>query len=208
ALVIGPSQYLRQIRRHLEENGYQCEAASQGEPVAVHRVEGLAILRANPEANLGWRLVLHVDNPPFLANATRASVADLVPLVGLTPAEYRDRILTEAAAYEQPAEVTPAVLEVDPALPTIKFVSFEGSKGLSAQHVFVVGLHEGDLPRQPAAVDDLEVCKLIVAITRTRKQCHLVYARRWGNNWKRPSPFLDWIRPERREFVRVTRNYW
>src|SRR5262249_29740600 len=68
ALVIGPSQYLRQIRRHLEENGYQCEAASQGEPVAVHRVEGLAILRANPEANLGWRLVLHVDNPPFLAN--------------------------------------------------------------------------------------------------------------------------------------------
>jgi hypothetical protein len=64
------------------------------------------------------------------------------------------------------------------------------------------------LPRRLAAADDLEVCKMIVAVTRTRKQCHLLYTRRWGKIGRRPSPFLGWIRPERREFVNVTREYW
>lgn len=207
-LVIGPGQYLRQIRLHLEENGYQCEAAAEGDTVAVNRTEGLTILVANPDANLGWRIVLEADNPPFLTGAVRRSAADRVPLVGIIPQAFRDQTLAEAQAYKPPAEVVRAAADVDPVRPTIKFASFEGSKGLSAQHVFVVGLHEGDLPRQPAAINDLEVCKMIVAITRTRKQCHLIYARRWGNNWKRPSPFLGWIHPERREQLRVTRSYW
>jgi ATP-dependent DNA helicase UvrD/PcrA len=207
-LVIGPGQYLRQVRRHLEENGYQCAAAAEADVFAVDRREGLAILHANDEANLGWRIVLESDDPPFLPEVIRASVANRAPLRTIIPDGYRDQILAEAQAYQEPAEATPATQEVDPAHPTIKFASFEGSKGLSAQHVFVVGLHEGDLPRQPVAITDLEICKLIVAITRTRKQCHLAYARRWGNDWKRPSPFLAWIRPERRDFVRVTRDYW
>ena len=77
-----------------------------------------------------------------------------------------------------------------------------------AQHVLAVGLPEGDLPRRPAAVDDLEVCKMIVAITRTRKLCHLLYTRRWANQAKQPSPFVAWIRPERCDFVKVTKEYF
>ncbi len=207
-LVIGPGQYLRQVRQHLQANGYQCAAAPEREVVAVDRGEGLAILRANADANLGWRIVLEADGPPFLLDVVRASVADRAPLVGIIPPDYRVRILAEAQAYEVPAEAPPPAAEVDPTRPTVKFTSFEGSKGLSAQHVFVVGLHEGDLPRQPAAINDLEICKLIVAITRTRKQCHLIHTRRWGNGWRRPSPFLGWIRPQRCESVRVTRDYW
>jgi ATP-dependent DNA helicase UvrD/PcrA len=207
-LVIGPGQYLRQVRSHLEANGYQCGATSAGEPVAIRREEGLAILRAQGDANLGWRILLETDNPSFHTEAVRVSVADRLLLIEIVPPEYRDRILAEAAAYEEPPETPPPTVEVDPARATIKFASFEGSKGLSAQHVFVVGLHEGDLPRRAAAVDDLEVCKMIVAITRTRKQCHLLYTRRWANHAKRPSPFLAWIRPERREFIKVTKEYW
>jgi superfamily I DNA/RNA helicase len=207
-LVIGPGQYLRQVRQHLEANGYQCDAAAAGDTVAVDRAEGLAILRDGPDANLGWRIVLEADNPPFRTDVIRRSVADRAPLVEIVLPEYRAQILAEAGAYEAPAEVAPPAPAIDPARPTIKFASFEGSKGLSAQHVFVIGLHEGDLPRQPAAIHDLEICKLIVAVTRTRKQCHLVYARRWGNDWKQPSLFLGWIRPERREFVKVTKDYW
>jgi hypothetical protein len=86
------------------------------------------------------------------------------------------------------------------------FVAWHNAQ--AAIHLEHRQFHLGDLPRQPAAINDLEVCKMIVAITRTRKQCHLIYARRWGNNWKRPSPFLGWIRPERREQLRVTRSYW
>jgi len=207
-LVIGPSQYLRQVRSHLEANGYQCEAPGTGEPIAGRREEGLAILHAQRDANLGWRILLETDNPPFQAEAIRAAVADRLPLIEAIPPGYRDRLLAEAEAYEEPPETPALAAEVDPVRATIKFASFEGSKGLSAQHVFVVGLHEGDLPRRSAAVDDLEVCKMIVALTRTRKQCHLLYTRRWGNTGSRPSPFLGWIRPERCEFVNVTREYW
>jgi ATP-dependent DNA helicase UvrD/PcrA len=207
-LVIGPGQYLRQIRQHLEGNGYQCEIAGERDTVTIGRMEGLAILRANSDANLGWRIVLETDDPTFRTEAVRRSTTDRVPLIRVIPQVFRDKILAEAQAYSPPAEVVRAAADVDRARPTIRFASFEGSKGLSGQHVFVVGLHEGDLPRQPAAISDLEVCKMIVAITRTRKQCHLVYTRRWGNNWKRPSPFLGWISPERLEQVQVTRNYW
>ena len=52
-LVIGPGQYLRQVRSHLEANGYQCEAPGTGETITVRREDGLAILRAQPHANLG-----------------------------------------------------------------------------------------------------------------------------------------------------------
>ena len=207
-LVIGPRQYLRQVREYLESNGYQCEPPGMREPATVRREEGLSILGTQPDANLGWRIVLEVDHPPFQARVIRESIAASVHLIEVIPAEYRDQILGEARAYEQPPEAPPVMLEVDPSRPTIKLATFEGSKGLSAQHVFVVGLHEGDLPRRSTAVNDLEVCKMIVAITRTRKQCHLVYTRRWGENWKRRSPFLDWIRPERCEFVRVSSSYW
>jgi ATP-dependent DNA helicase UvrD/PcrA len=207
-LVIGPSQYLRQVRAHLEANTYQCEAPGAGEPVAVRREEGLVILRAQAEANLGWRILLETDTLPFRTEAVRVSIADRVPLIQVVPPDYRDRILAEAQAYEGPPEPPPLAGDIDRTRATIRFASFEGSKGLSAQHVFVVGLHEGDLPRRTNAVNDLEVCKMIVAITRTRKQCHLLYTRKWANREKRPSPFLAWIRPERRAFVKVTQEYW
>jgi superfamily I DNA/RNA helicase len=207
-LVIGPGQYLLQVRRHLENNGYQCDAAVKGEPIEVNRFDGLKILRERPEANLGWRILIEIDNPSFAHAAICASVSDRIPLVKTLADEFRERILTEAQALTEAAEGTPQISPMDVTRSRVKFTSFEGSKGLSAQHVFVVGLHEGDLPRQTAAINDLEVCKMIVAITRTRKQCHLIHARRWGNDWKRPSPFLSWIQPERRKDVKITKDYW
>ena len=190
-----------------EDPGTDAVDAGHGEPAPARAESARGYVRST-EANLGWRILLETDNPPFQAEAIRASVAHRPSLIEAIPPGYRDRILAEAEGYEEPPDTPALAAEVDPVRATIKFASFEGSKGLSAQHVFVVGLHEGDLPRRPGAVDDLEVCKMIVAITRTRKQCHLLYTRRWGNAGRRPSPFLGWIRPERREFVNVTREYW
>lgn len=141
-----------------------------------------------------------------MTDVVRDSLTNHHPLVETLPAEFRERILAEARAVNEPVQPKPEVPKIDMTRPTIKFASFEGSKGLSAQHVFVVGLHEGDIPRQ--SINDLEVCKLLVAITRTRKQCYLIHTRRWGNGKKTPSPFLSWIRSERRELVRVTKDYW
>ena len=70
----------------------------------------------------------------------------------------------------------------DPEDPTILLRTFEGSKGLSGGHVFIVGANDGSMPKiQGTEILDIECCKFIVALTRTRKQCHII-SNRWLNS--------------------------
>ena len=72
--------------------------------------------------------------------------------------------------------------EKDPEEPTILLRSFEGSKGLSGGHVFIVGANDGSMPKLDGTeIQDIECCKFIVALTRTRKQCHII-SNRWLNS--------------------------
>lgn len=82
--------------------------------------------------------------------------------------------------------------ELNP-VPQIICTSLTGAKGLSACHVFIVGLNNGHFPRSPDAITDAEVCQLLVALSRTRKQCHLVSCRSFGSASLRTSAFLEWI---------------
>jgi len=86
--------------------------------------------------------------------------------------------------------------------------SFEGAKGLSAQHVFIAGLHDGEIPRKPDRVQDLEICKFVVGLTRTRKKCSLIYTRHFAGQWKSPSSFISWINRRRLEPIKVDAAYW
>mgnify|MGYP006290712477 CR=1 FL=1 len=78
-------------------------------------------------------------------------------------------------------------LEQDPEEPTILLRTFEGSKGLSGGHVFIIGANDGSMPKydNDDEVKDIECCKFIVALTRTRKQCHII-SNRWLNSPKTP----------------------
>lgn len=67
---------------------------------------------------------------------------------------------------------------VDKTLPSILLTSFKGCKGLSAGHVFIVGANNGSIPADPARVMDVEIGQFVVALTRTRKQCHII-----SNKW-------------------------
>lgn len=71
--------------------------------------------------------------------------------------------------------------------------SLVGAKGLSAQHVFIVGANNGHFPRDPDSVSDDDVCNLIVALSRTRKQCHVISCRRLGAQRLHRSVFLPWL---------------
>jgi hypothetical protein len=86
--------------------------------------------------------------------------------------------------------------------------SYEGAKGLSAQYVFIIGVHEGELPRDSKNVQDLEICKFIVGLTRTRKKCTFLCTTLAGNRERRLSLFLRWIRRERYELTKVNATYW
>src|SRR5262249_39454203 len=148
----------------------------------------------NPDDNLGWRILLSIDRPEFLVEVVKRSVADGVQLYELLPVEYRDKVLAElrVSSTENKEENSKSTGEELPRL-RIRLTSYEGSKGLSAQHVFIIGLHEGDLPCKRSNIADLEICKFIVALTRTRKQCHLLHTFRWGGIQKEVSIFVSWI---------------
>ena len=100
-----------------------------------NRQLGLEILRVDPTSNIGWRLVLEFEAAKFATHAI-AATEDGTPLSELLPRDYRDRILegTEAWGAAQEAEVSP-INSDGPKGPTLRVTSFEGAKGLSAQHL-------------------------------------------------------------------------
>ena len=208
-LVIGPAQYLRQIREHLEAAGYFCQISGGEDPTQLKREAGLRMLQMNPGDNMGWRILLEVDQPFFRADIIRQSVIEQPALAELIPREYKEKILSEASQLP-PEENAPGEKPQGEGASelTIKLTSYEGSKGLSAQNVFIVGFQEGDLPRNATKISDLEICKFLVALTRTRKQCHILYTKRWSGQPKRPSIFLKWINPKRLQLIKVDRFYW
>jgi hypothetical protein len=72
--------------------------------------------------------------------------------------DERGDLLTRLAGWTDEEEVT----AFDETKARVVCTSLVGSKGLSAQHVFLVGAKDGDFPRDPASIDRLEVCQLIV----------------------------------------------
>ena len=83
----------------------------------------------------------------------------------------------DIVGYYSPAQKQETV-EPDKAKPSILLSSFVGCKGLSAGHVFIVGANDGSLPKDPRDINNIEIAQFIVALTRTRKQCHIV-SNRW-----------------------------
>jgi ATP-dependent DNA helicase UvrD/PcrA len=103
-------------------------------------------------------------------------------------------------------EIGEAEAEAAPETLDIVFTSLVGSKGLSAEHVFIIGMNNGHFPRHPDAVTDDEVCSLIVALSRTRTRCHVISFRWFGKDFLSPSLFLNWIGPHL-ETLTVNKDY-
>jgi superfamily I DNA/RNA helicase len=85
--------------------------------------------------------------------------------------------------------------------------TYEGSKGRSAQYVILVGLHDGELPRQAHAIRDIEICKFLVGLTRTKKKCTILVTQLFGQN-PRALSFIGWIAGTRFYRIKVNAAYW
>ena len=194
ALVIVPNPYRNQIVQHLEDSGYLVETREPPD-TNLDRELGLALLKEDPESNLGWRIILKNEDRQTAAEAVSQTADKTKLLVEFITKELRERTLEEARAWTEPEEepkTGPPIREAD-GVPSVRITSFEGAKGLSAQHVFMAGLQKGDLPRRDDSIQDLEICRFVVGLTRTRKKCYLVYTRNFAGKWKEPSSFIDWI---------------
>lgn len=211
ALVVVARPYRDQIIEHLKGDGFPIDIREKPEN-AIDKGMGLLILTETPESNLGWRIVLHADRPDFLRDVIVATAESGEPVVEAIPPEYHESTLAEVETFEAPQEEDGSAVNDSAAretgLPLVRVTSFEGAKGLSAQHVFIAGLHEGELPRDVQSIKDLEICKFIVGLTRTRKKCTLIHTRHFGTQWKFQSCFVSWIRDERLDNIKVNRAYW
>ena len=92
---------------------------------------------------------------------------------------------------------------------SIKITTINGSKGLSANYVFLVGMNDGDFPRIEQNPTDNEICQFIVGLTRTRKKCYLISNSRFGLVYgKAKSVFIDWIKLTRSKHIIVNAEYF
>ena len=208
ALVIVAQPYRDQIVSYLAGAGYTVRTRRDSTS-RLTREDGLLIIKEDRGSNLGWRIVLAADAPPFVREAVTATADGKTHLFDVLPGEYLEQVLAEVEAYEPPqvAGATPeATIPGD--VPIVMVTSFEGAKGLSAQHVYIAGLHDGELPHDSASIKDLEICKFLVGLTRTRKKCTLIHTQNFAGNWKTPSIFISWIDPTRLEFIKVNAQYW
>lgn len=208
ALIIGPKQYLSQVNEYLTNEGFKIDKKEEGATSDLQRTDGLRYLRNNIHSNLGWRILIEADDPSFKAGVIIQSVKNIIALYKIMPDDYRTKIQKEVAQFTESILAVEAPITSEDTIPIIKATSFEGSKGLSAQHIYILGLHEGQLPRDALHINDLEICKFIVALTRTRKECNIICTSHFAGIKKKRSIFLDWIKPDRKNNVWVNKQYW
>ncbi len=110
--------------------------------------------------------------------------------------------------FKQSADNEGEIIQDDQSV-SIKLSTITSCKGMSAGFVFVVGMNNGNIPRNPTNPTDNEVCQFIVALTRTRKKCYLISNRRFGITYGiRPSVFIQWINSEKIDNVVVDAAYF
>ena len=224
-LIVGQRQHLNPLCKRLVEE-YQNVAFTQasGRPYSI--VDGYEILRAQDESNLGWRVLAGLELPQNQLREMVQATLDGTPLKKLFPHAFIEKhslaleIVRMEELGEADQETLDAILgdqsrmvaahffppeeeetEPDKTQPSILLSSFEGCKGLSAGHVFIVGLNQGVMPRidPQGEVADIEIAKFIVAMTRTRKLLYLL-SNRWDYDPRgpryAPSMFIEMIPPE------------
>jgi superfamily I DNA/RNA helicase len=204
-LVIGSNPYRRQVEEYLTETGL---VTTDKKAELSDRERAFEILVQNGKSNLGWRIILAEEDENIACEAVRATARNGLQLFEAIAEPLRAAVLKEAQEWmaNRPPENENGAKAAS--TPKVKVTSFEGAKGLSAQYVFLIGLHSGEMPRNAGNVQDIEICRFLVGMTRTKKKCSIVVTNRFGDRTKRRSDFLSWIKAERFEEKKVTAAYW
>jgi superfamily I DNA/RNA helicase len=231
-LIVGKAHYLREIEKQLRRSHPQI-AYTPSSREAYGIADAYRNLIPNEKSNLGWRILVELFLDQATQHKVIEDSLGGRPMVDLIPSGFvaqQMRVIELARSVRSKSssaedieselrdligDLTDPVLNflseaerpvpaIDKKLPIILLTSFKGCKGLSAGHVFIVGVHDGCMPKDNRHVDDVEISQFIVALTRTRKQCHILsndwlVAPRGKKGWIprfETSLFVDWIPKE------------
>ena len=130
-LVIAAKPYRDQIIDYLEGTNKYAVDTRRDPGGKLDRERGLSILKKDQESNLGWRIVLSVDAPPFVADVIAQTADRTQRLVDILPDDFRDRVLADVDVYEPPEEESDDGRRTEEPLESlsVKVTSFEGAKG-------------------------------------------------------------------------------
>ncbi len=235
-LVIGPGQFMRRVHQFLKEGPFPNAELRAGDDPKIDPLDGYQRIATRAESRLGWRILIQADPFPGWERVVAKAVREGTDLIGGLPDEYRVRHLPIAALIgrlrdgEELCDKDRSALETaltrpfstiqnglaadegearedDMTRPSIVCTTLVGAKGLSAGYVFIVGFNDGHFPRDPRAISDEDICKFIVGLSRTRKECHLVSCVKFGKEWLAESSFLGWVGPLTVE-RRINKSSW
>src|SRR5258708_5729445 len=105
--------------------------------------------------------MMEFETSSLAASQIRKAVDEDLRLVDVLPGEMKDSILADTKLWadevEKTGKQTNGELSEEEDHLRIKMTSFEGAKGLSSQYVFILGLQEGDFPRDANDIQDIEI---------------------------------------------------
>jgi len=215
-LVTGPRQLLNRINKNLSDTYPQMEYKHSEEP-KYQITDGYDVLLRDLNSNLGWRVLIrfYLENKEIIDIIQKSEKGQrIMDVLSKDFKQSQEKVIniihsiTQSQAFEK-AELKKYTLsyyneilqyyspkdkkeeeQIDKTKPSILLSSFVGCKGLSAGHVIIVGANDGSIPKNPSKIKDIEIAQFLVALTRTRKQCHIV-----SNKWL-ISPFLNGVQQE------------
>jgi len=208
-LVLGPPRISHYLKETYEELTSELDGLNKGvfeieykkDIKKLTKTEGYKLIKKDFKSNLGWRIVLF-KNPIDSSKEKDKEIIHKslkgVPLINLLPDDYIkkhienvEKMLPEAD--DDSDESTHKKIK-------IKLTTYLRAKGLSANHVFVLGMENRVLPSNPSKISTDEICQFIVLLTRARKSLSFPVSRRFINKYNpsvyNPSPFLDMIPKE------------
>lgn len=207
-LIIGPTHFLKSITPLFDQEGYGYEIRDKHHEVEIDLIDAIRMLKRDRESELGWRIILEIYKQKVSKEVLSKIMKDEVKIIDSLPKEIIDGISKKIESFTEITEADEKKIEIDLSKPRIKLTTYEGAKGLSAQQVFIVGFQNGSLPFNPKSISDIEICKLLVALTRARKQCHILTTRNFGGKWIQFSEFINWLGKECISELNIDKNYW
>lgn len=128
------------------------------------------ILKKDNKNNLGWRMVIKNDPIDSWEKIIEESISNNNLICELLPSEYKEKHLELLNSSEEYVEE----LEIEKNTINLLSTNLYGSKGLSADHVFILFPQDGIFPKISNNPVEDEVYKFLVAMTRPKKSLHLI----------------------------------
>jgi superfamily I DNA/RNA helicase len=198
-LIVGPpkiAHYIKEAYKTLvdgndiDPNIYEIEYKKETERFTIN--DGYEIIKKDMRSNIGWRIVLYHDHldPNIEKEIIRESLNGK-DIVDLLPEEFtkKHKEIMENTLLEE----TKKPEEEKNRKIRIKLTTYLGAKGLSANHVFVLGLENGILPKNPYVISDDELCQFIVLMTRARKSLSMITRKSFNRKMKRTEDNLSYF---------------